>query len=385
MEKKKKIYLVDWYNFIYRLFYAIPPFTLKDWTPINAVYWMAKTVISWANEDKPDYLVFILDHKWKTVREAIYQDYKWTRDKMPSELKSQESLIFELLSSFWIPLISKEWYEADDLIWTLATKFKWDASNDVFILSWDKDLFQFIDSNIKVYDTMKRKIYSRADAFEKFWVYPENIVDYLSICWDTSDNIPWIPWFWPKKAQELIWKYWSLENIYENIDSIQWKSQETLISNKEVAFLSKKLASIHTDLAIDNFSLENHIFNIDSILNWKAITLLKRFEFKSLLPDDHKWEIKNFDKLWLKITKIKNQEELDSLRERILKSWRIWISTSSKEPFNLESISLFLWQDTIYSIRTWDLDIREFLDKIIDSNLIISSFEMKEDLKRIKW
>lgn len=385
MSTKEKIYLIDWYNFIYRLFYAIPSFTLKDWTPINTVFWLAKMILWWHNEDKPDYLIFILDHKWKKIREEIFAEYKWTRDRMPSELKIQESLMMQLLEAFNIPTISLEWYEADDIIWTLATKYKncWDK--DVYILSWDKDLFQFIWDNIKVYDTMKRKIYLRNDAFEKFWVYPEHIVDYLSICWDSSDNIPWIPWFWPKKAGELIWKYWSLENIYENLEEISWKSKDTLIENKEIAFMSKKLASIHTDLKLENFSIENHKFKDVELINENVIWLFKKFEFKSLIPEKHKDKIKNFDSLWIKIKWISSYEDLLLLSEEISLKDKISISTYSKDVFNLDKIYIYTWEANVYMINVLEIDVKEFLSNFLENDKIIISYELKDDLKRIQW
>lgn len=383
--QKKKIYLIDGYNFIYRLFYAVPQFSLKDWTPINTVFGMAKVIINLYREDKPDYLVFILDYKGKKIREEIYSDYKWTRDKMPTDLKSQEELIFNLLETFWIKLIQEEWYEADDVIWTLVTKLKKDESNEIFILSWDKDLYQFIDNNVSIYDTMKRKIFHKDEAFEKFWVNPEHVVDYLAICWDSSDNIPGIPWFWPKKAQELINKYWTLEAIYENIEEISWKSKEILELNKEIAFLSKQLASIYCNLELKWFDLEEHKFNNINLYNDKIIALFKEYEFKSLIPTEHQDAIKNFESEQIKIEKISNESSLDELYKIILDSNRIAISTTWDDVFSLSSINISLWWKIIYSIDIKTLDIKEFLGEILKSDIIISWFEIKNDLKRIKW
>lgn len=385
MNSKKKIYLIDGYNFIYRLFYAVPQFSLKDWTPINTVFWMAKVIINLYREDKPDYLVFILDYKGKKIREEIYPEYKWTRDRMPTDLKSQEELIFNLLETFWIKLIQEEWYEADDVIWTLVTKLKQDESNEIFILSWDKDLYQFIDNNVSIYDTMKRKIFHKDEAFEKFWVNPEHVVDYLAICWDSSDNIPWIPWFWPKKAQELINKYWTLETIYENIEEISWKSKEILEINKEIAFLSKQLASIYCNLELKWFDLEDHKFSDINLYNDKIIALFKEYEFKSLIPTEHQDAIKNFDTLWLKVIKIKTESELNSLLYEIKKSDKISISTIGNNTFELDVFNVFLWWKTVYSINTNELDIKEFLKDIFKLDLEIIWFELKSDLKKIRW
>jgi len=385
MNEKKKIYLIDGYNFIYRLFYAVPQFSLKDWTPINTVFGIAKIIINLYKDDKPDYLVFILDYKWKKIREEIYPEYKWTRDRMPTDLKIQEDLILWLLETFGIKTVQEEWYEADDVIWTLALRLKEDINNEVFILSWDKDLYQFIDNNVCIYDTMKRKIFHRNESFEKFWVNPEHVVDYLSICWDSSDNIPGIPWFWPKKAQELINKFWSLENIYENIEELTGKTKETLEQNKEVAFLSKKLASIYTKLELEWFDIEEHNFRSINLYNEKIIELFKKYEFKSLIPTEHQDKIKNFDTLELKIIKIKTENELNSLLEQIRKTDKIAISTIWESTFELNTLNLFLWWKIIYSIDTGELEIKEFIKNIFDLNINIIWFELKSDLKKIKW
>jgi len=117
----KKIYIIDGYNFLYRVFYAIPPFSLKDGTPVNAVFGMAKILSSLHREDKPDYLIFTLDSRSK-ARMELYPEYKGTRDRMPDNLKIQESIIMEMLSIMGIQYLKVDGYEADDIIGTLVTK-----------------------------------------------------------------------------------------------------------------------------------------------------------------------------------------------------------------------------------------------------------------------
>lgn len=382
---KQKIYIIDWHNFIYRLFYAIPQFSLKDWTPINTVFWLAKMILGWQSEDKPDKLFFVLDSKWDNYRHQIYTEYKGTREKMPSDLKVQEPLIMELLEAFEIDTISMQWYEADDIIWTLVEKLRKNSENDIYILSWDKDLYQFVDGNVAVYDTMKRRIAHSKEVIEKFWVEAKFVVDYLAICWDSSDNIPGIPWFWPKKAQELINKYWSLEQIYENLENITGKTKDVLIEQKEVAFLSKKLASIDTQVDLWNLEIEDYFFRDKKILNDKSIALFKKFEFKSLIPTTHQDQIKNFPTLGLKMIKISEYSKLDELIEKIQKSRKVAISTIWNSVFELDEISLYLWEKIAYTINIWDIEIHDFLKKLLNLDIEIIWFELKEDLKRIYW
>ncbi|EKE26403.1 MAG: hypothetical protein ACD_4C00303G0002 [uncultured bacterium (gcode 4)] len=382
---KQKIYIIDWHNFIYRVFYAIPPFSLKDWTPINAVFGLAKMFMMWYEQDKPDKLIFVLDSKWDNYRHQIYSEYKATRDRMPSDLKTQEWLIMDLLDALDISPLSKIWFEADDIIWTLVQNLRTNPENDIYILSWDKDLYQFVDWNVAVYDTMKRRIAHDKEVIEKFWVEAKYVVDWLSICGDTSDNIPGIPGFWPKKAQDLINKYWSLENIYENLDDIIWKTKDTLIQFKDQAFLSKKLASIDTKVELENFNIESFDFKQRKLLSEKTIDLFKKFEFKSLIPSHLQDEIKNFSTLNKKIVEIESEKDLESLKEKILNSKKIWISTLWARQFELDTIIIYLWEDLIYQISTKKVFIKDFLKKLLDSEIIISGYEVKEDLKRIWW
>jgi len=380
---KQKIYIIDGYNFIYRLFYAVPSFTLKDGTPVNTVFWLAKMVLSWQEQDRPDKLIFVVDSKWKNHRHDIYEQYKATRDRMPTDLKTQENLIFELLEKFWINPISKSWFEADDIIWTLVEKLRTDKENDIYILSWDKDLYQFIDWNVAVYDTMKRKISHTREAQEKFGVDPKYIVDYLAICGDSSDNIPGIPGFWPKKAEELINKFGTLEQIYENIESLTGKTKEILENSKEIAFLSKKLATIDTNVDIGNFSLSDFDFTQKNLLNNDIIDFFKKLEFKSLIPKTHQEEVKDFSSLWIKVVKIEKENELESLKDKILKTWKISISTIWENSFSLNFVSIYLWEKEVYEINIERLYIKDFLNEILAADITIYWYEIKEDLKRI--
>jgi DNA polymerase-1 len=115
---------------------------------------------------------------------------------MPDNLRSQIDDIEKMIELMGIHMIAIDWYEADDVIGTLAQDLWKDKANDIYILSWDKDLYALITENVKVYDTMKRKVFNREEATLKFWVPPEKVIDYLAIVWDKADNIPGIDGFW---------------------------------------------------------------------------------------------------------------------------------------------------------------------------------------------
>lgn len=358
----KKIYIIDGYNFLYRVFYAIPPFSLKDGTPVNAVFGMAKILLALHREDRPDYLIFTLDSQSK-ARLELFPDYKGTRDRMPDNLRIQESIVMDMLRIMGIKHLKVDGYEADDIIGTLVTDLGKDKENSIFILSGDKDLYQFIDGNVAIYDTMKRKIYHEAEAREKFSVDPKHIVDYLAICGDTSDNIPGIPGFGPKKAESLINEYGSLEQIYENIGSIAGKTRETLEANREIAFVSKELATIDTAVPLADFSLADHVFADRDFLTPEVIAFFTEYDFRSLLPKEHV-ETKNFSTLKLKQIPILGDIEINRCLELLKNTKKLSLATHG-ERFSLVGGSLYFGGDEIYVFETNTVDLRPLFKEIL--------------------
>ena len=156
----------------------------------------------------------------------------------------------------------------------------------------------------------------------------KHVVDYLAICGDSSDNIPGIPGFGPKKAQELIGKYGSLEEIYEHIEELTGKTKEVLEASREVAFLSKKLASIPTDVPLELPTIETHPFRSREIYTPEFVEFLKKYEFKSLLPKSSQTPKKNISSLGIQIHEILSDKDLDAIKPKIFSSAKIGIATS---------------------------------------------------------
>jgi DNA polymerase-1 len=225
----KKIIIIDGFNILYRMFFAVPPFSLSDGTPINAVYGVAKLLSTIALADRPDALFFVLDGPGKKSRAEYFADYKATRDRMPDQLRAQESFLYELLKALGLPPFVFPGTEADDVIGTLVTKLRENSENDIYIYSGDKDLYQFVGERVAVVDTMKKVVARRAETIEKFGVEPSQVVDYLAIVGDASDNIPGINGFGPKKAVTLLAKYGTLQSIYDHLDELPEKMKETLL------------------------------------------------------------------------------------------------------------------------------------------------------------
>lgn len=408
----KKIYLIDGNNFIYRMFYGLPEFTTKDWKIVNAIFWMAKFFVHQLRREKPDYLFFIKDWKGKNFRHELYSEYKATRDRMPDNLKVQIDDIEKMIKMMWIEVIELNWFEADDIIWSLATELWKDEKNNIFILSWDKDLYSLVNERVKIYDTMKKKIFDREKTIEKFQIWPEFIVDYLSIVWDSSDNIPWIAWFWPQKAIELIKNIWWIEKIYEEVEKVKnwekspdefeksvsncfkWRTFEKLIESKDKAFLSKKLASLDLDIKLPNFNLENFKFHGELLINNEIKQYFRDLEFISLLSEVEEQKIKTWNDLWLKVQLIQNKNDLEKLWNLIKSYKQIVLDTETTSlniiDANLVWISIYLDDNNIFYINRWhnwekieDEDLKYFLNNLFKLDILIIGHNIKYDLQII--
>ncbi len=370
---KNNLYIIDAYNLIYRMFYAIPEMHTRDGQIVNAVFWVAKFMKSLA-EMSPDDTIIIASESGSNFRETLYAEYKWTRDRMPDNLRSQIGLVFEFFTAAGIPVLVREWYEADDIIGSITHDP--DGYTEVIIISSDKDLCQFVkDGRVRIYDAMKQKNLRRSDVIEKFGVPPEQVVDYLSIVWDSSDNIPGIAGFGPKKAVDLLWKYHTLKGIYDNMSDLTDKMQNTLIEQKENAFLSQKLASIVIDLDIPLEEVawvdSKNIFG-----NSLVIKFLKKYEFKSLIPVEYR-EVKKELEKW----KIQNISDIGGLSKLIQVSKlekKIFVSTDGAW-----CIMLGLWGD-MFSIDSNSVDTSNFFNELFNiPDIQIVGYDLKEDIKKI--
>ena len=276
----KRLIIIDVSNFIFRAFFAIRPLHAPDGTPVNAVYGVLSMLHNMIIKYKPTHLIIAKDTKESSFRKEIYDDYKANRSEPPDELVPQFDLVEELIKVLEIPEIKAARYEADDIIGSIATQWKNDF-DEILIASGDKDLMQFVDGPVKMLDTMKEKTYGREDVKDKMGVYPEEIVDYLSLIGDSSDNIPGVPGIGPKGAQGLIEDFKTLENIIANVESIKNKRCQTaLAEHKDKAIISKQLASIVTDLKL-KFSANETAYKLKVTPEVEAF--LERMGFRSWL------------------------------------------------------------------------------------------------------
>ena len=247
---------------------------------MNAVYGILSMVHNMIVKYKPTHILIARDTKDGSFRNEVYAEYKANRSAPPDDLVPQFALVDELVEVLGMPEIKAPGYEADDIIGSVATQWKKDF-DEILIASGDKDLMQFVDGPVKMLDTMKDKIYSREDVKDKMGVYPEQIVDYLSLIGDTSDNIPGVAGIGPKGAQGLLEDFGTLENVLKNIDQIKNKRCMTALKeHHEKAVLSKKLVIIVTDLKLKYAASES---SYTLKLNGKTEEFLNKVGFKSWL------------------------------------------------------------------------------------------------------
>lgn len=246
----KKLVIVDLSSFIFRAYYAIRPLTAPNGKNVNAVYGVLSMLLKLIEDEKPNYLVMAKDVSGPNFRHQLYKDYKANRSAPPEELSYQFPLIDELIGKLKLAQIQMPGFEADDIIGSIVVQNK-HLCDEIIIVSSDKDLMQFVHEKIFVMDTKMEQRYDSQKVFEKMGVRPDQIVDYLSLVGDSSDNIPGVSGIGAVSAKKLLGQFESLENCLEekNLGQIGSKKiQECLKNNKEMALLSKSLVTIKLDL-----------------------------------------------------------------------------------------------------------------------------------------
>ncbi len=247
----KKLYLIDISSLFFRSYYAISLHMKNEkGEPTNALYGVFKMLHKLTKEQSPDYLISCFDSKKASFRKEIYPDYKANRGEMPEDLEQQVPYLKMMMDVLKIPYIEKPGFEADDIIGTLALLGRKKKLN-TYIISGDKDFAQLVDKNTFLYDTMKDIIYDTQGVKNKWGVFPDQMLDYLSLIGDSSDNIPGVRGIGPKGATTLLEKYGTLKKIYKNIKHISGSAQKKLIDGEEDAYLSQELIQLKTDMKID--------------------------------------------------------------------------------------------------------------------------------------
>jgi DNA polymerase-1 len=279
--KRPKLFIVDGSNNVYRSYFAIRGLTNSAGLATNAVYGFTQTLKKLLKDHQPDYIAVAFDVSGAKARHEAFADYKKDRRPMPDDLAVQLPLVNEVLDGFHIPVITVEEWEADDLIGSLAVAAR-DRGFDVLIATSDKDFFQLIGDGISLYHTGREVVYDAKGVTEAFGLPPEKVVDVMAIWGDAIDNIPGVPGIGEKGAKSLITDFGSLEAVYENLDKLKPAQRKKLEEHRDKAFMSRELARIKCDLAVDaNFEP----FKRQEPDRTKLHDVFSRLEFASLMQE----------------------------------------------------------------------------------------------------
>lgn len=280
--EKARMLIFDANSILRRAYHALPPLSLKTGELVNGVYGFLLVFFKVIKELTPDYLFACFDFPAKTFRHKEFQEYKAKRIPTPKELASQIPILKEILKAFEVKILEKEGYEADDIIGTICRKF---PEIEKIVLSGDKDLLQLVNQNTKVYflkTGIKEKIlYDEEKVKEKYQgLTPMQLIDFKALAGDLSDNIPGVKGIGEKTALHLLKEFHSLEGIYQNLEKLNSKLKDLLLSQKEKAFLSRNLVKIQENVPID---IDLPKVNWRKFQEEKVIEIFQKLGFKSLI------------------------------------------------------------------------------------------------------
>ncbi len=375
-----RLIIVDISSFIFRAHFAIRPMHNPAGVPVNAVYGVLTMMMKLISANKPSHIILAKDLSGGSFRNEMFPEYKANRGAAPDELIPQFALIDQLIESMEIPSKSVENYEADDVIGSLAIQFK-DQFDEILIASSDKDLMQFVDDKVKMLDTMKGKVYGPSEVFEKMGVHPNQIVDYLSLLGDTSDNIPGVKGIGAKGAASMLAQFPTLDEVIENIDEVSNKRAKTsLAKGIDSAYLSRKLVQIVTDLKLDitkdelKFELKPHE---------KLLSFLEEMNFKSIknkIETGGEGSVSKSSSLSINYSVIKTQEKYKEMMELLEGEDQVFVEPyflkdetyHSKKPmtvsFSTNEKTFILYMEESFLFESIIRDLNEIEDLNIVTN-----------------
>ena len=347
---KKKLLLIDGNSIMNRAFYGImgsKMLTTTDGKYTNAVYGFLAILFKNLEDLNPDYIAVSFDLKAKTARHKLYEGYKANRHGMPEELADQMPVIKDILRAMNIDIVEKEGYEGDDILGTLS-KYGENQGLDVIILSGDRDTFQLASDNItiRIPRTKQGKTevddYDRKKVLEEYGVEPKSLIEVKGLQGDSSDNIPGVPGIGPKTAINLVKKYGTIKNLYEKIeegtDDLKGKQKESIVNNKEMAFISRQLGEIDVNVpledTLDTLKVEEwdkeKVLELFKVCNFKKY--IERFNLEGRETDNkNKKDLEN-------LFKINSDILIKDVGEKINKTQKVIFYLGLEENENKEDI-----------------------------------------------
>jgi DNA polymerase-1 len=273
--------LIDGSSYLYRAFHALPPLTNSKGEPTGAVYGVINMLRKLLKDYDPKQVAVVFDAKGKTFRDDLYAAYKTQRPPMPDELITQIEPLHAVVRAMGLPLLMIDGVEADDVIGTLAQQAN-QAGMETLISTGDKDFAQLVNGKITLVNTMTNKVFDRQGVIEKFGVTPEQIIDYLILVGDSSDNIPGVPNVGPKTAAKWLNEYGTLDNLVAHAAEIKSKVGENLRAHLDQLPLTRQLVTIKQDVPLELTPKELQRTTPD---NAALTSWFKRLEFKSWLAE----------------------------------------------------------------------------------------------------
>ena len=386
----KRLLLIDGNSIMNRAFYGIMGNKMlsNNGKYTNAVYGFLAILFKNLEDLNPNYIAVSFDLKAKTARHKLYEGYKANRHGMPDELAEQMPMIKEVLRAMNIDIVEKEGYEGDDILGTLS-QYGEKEGLDVTILSGDRDTFQLATDKvtIRIPRTKQGKTetdeYDRNKVIEEYGIEPKALIEVKGLQGDTSDNIPGVPGIGPKTAISLIQKYGTIENLYKSIeegtDDLKGKNKESIIENKDMAFLSRTLGEINVNVPIEDTLEELKTEEWDRA---KVLELFREWNFKRFierfnLEDEQPSNNTNID--LANLFKIEKNATIEEVEQFINNQKRIIFYLGLEDDLNPEliikskvtSISIYNNENnTVYSIKNTQNDFNNFLKRVFENNEI---------------
>ena len=350
-DKPQSLLLIDGSSYLYRAFHALPPLTTNDGSPTGALLGVLNMLVRIQKDQQPDLIGVVMDAPGKTFRDELFAEYKAQRPPMPDDLRVQIEPLLQAIEAMGLPLLRIKGVEADDVIGTLAIRAA-AAGMTTVIATGDKDMAQLVNDQITLLDTMPRgpgnqpRPMNAAGVVEKFQVRPEQIIDYLALVGDSSDNIPGVPKVGPKTAVALLAEFDGIDDILAGLDKIADLPirgakgvAERIEENKETLLLSYKLATIDCDLELP-LDPENLTKGEPDTATLKQ--LYERYELRALLKklDSSSKEAAVDQPSAAPATKISSNAYETILTEGQFDAWLAKINAATLTGFDSETTSL---------------------------------------------
>jgi len=280
MSEKSPVYLIDGSAYFYRAYHAVAPLTTANGLPTHAAFGFTNILLRVIKEKAPEFLAVAFDARGPNFRHEMYADYKANRPQMPDDLAVQIPYIKRIVEAHNILTMEEQGVEADDLIASAARQLA-AAGHKVVVVSGDKDLLQLVGDDIIIWEPMKNVVMDSGAVKKKYNVSPDMLLDLFALMGDKSDNIPGVPGIGPKSAEKLINEFGSLENLYENLDTLKKsKMKDNLAAHRDDAFLSRELIDLKEGLDIP---LDENDYRLPEPDRDKLKELYTELEFTRLL------------------------------------------------------------------------------------------------------